>query len=101
MTTALAIAHKFEQFVTIHGEDPFISNTLFKMVSTRLSTLRKELKTVQSQIARFERLYGKSSDMFYQEYLAGIAGDNMDFIEWASLVKMRERLISEQAVLKS
>jgi uncharacterized protein with HEPN domain len=101
MTTALAIAQKFERFVTIHGDDPFISKTLFKMVTTRLDALRKELKIVQAQTARFERLYGKSSDMFYQEYLAGTAGDNMDFVEWASLVKMRERLISEQAILKS
>lgn len=101
MSTALAIAHKFEQFVTIHGDDPFISNTLFKMVSTRLHALRKELKIIKAQMARFERIYGKSSEVFYQEYLAGTAGDDMDSIEWASLVKMRERLIAEQSVLKS
>lgn len=100
MSTALAIAHKFEQFVSLHGDDPFISQTIFKMVSTRLSTLQKELKTVQAQTARFERIYGKSSDAFYQEYLAGNAGDDMDFIEWSSLFKMRERLISERSALQ-
>jgi hypothetical protein len=67
----------------------------------RLYALRKELKIIQAKMARFERIYGKSSVVFYQEYLAGTAGDDMDFIEWASLVKMRERLIAEQSVLKS
>lgn len=101
MSDALATAHKFEQFVSLHGEDPFVASTVAKMISTRLSKLRKELKTVEQTLARFERRYGKSSDTFLKEYLAGVAGDDMDFIEWSSLITMRERLSSERELLRA
>lgn len=100
MPNAIAIAHKFEQFVTLHGDDPFISKTISKMVSTRLSQVQKELKAVQASLNRFERHYGKTSDIFFKEYQSGIAGDDMDAIEWSSLVKMRNRLEAERTALQ-
>ena len=101
MPNALVIAHKFEQFVTMYGEDPFISKTIFKMVSTRVSKLNKELKAVQQTLNRFERIYGKTSDILLKEYQAGAAGDDMDVIEWSSLVMMRDRLLAELAALQA
>ena len=101
MPNALAIAHKFEQFVTLHGDDPFISKTITKMVSIRVAKLNKELKAVQQTLNRFERLYGKASDILLKEYQAGTAGDDMDVIEWSSLVMMRDRLLAEQAALQA
>lgn len=56
MPNSLAIAHKFEQFVSLYGDDPFISKTISKMVSTRVATLNKELKSVQQALCRFERI---------------------------------------------
>ncbi len=101
MPNTLAIAHKFEQFVTLHGDDPYISKTIAKLFSTRVAKLHKELKDVQQALNRFERSYGKSSEIFLQEYHAGTAGDDMDFIEWASLVMMRDRLLAERVLLQS
>jgi len=101
MPSTLAIAHKFEQFVTLHGDDPFISKTIAKLISTRIAKLNKELKDVQQALNRFERSYGKSSGIFFKEYQAGTSGDDMDFIEWASLVMMRDRLLAERALLQS
>lgn len=101
MPNALAIAHKFEQFVTLHGDDPFISKTITKMVSIRVAKLHKELKAVQQTLSRFERIYGKTSDIFLKEFQAGTAGDDMDYIEWSSLVMMRDRLIAELAALQA
>jgi hypothetical protein len=101
MPNALAIAHKFEQFVTLYGDDPYISKTISKMVSTRVAKLNKELKAVQQTLTRFERIYCKTSDVFFKEYQAGTAGDDMDFIEWSSLVMMRDRLLAERAALQA
>jgi len=101
MQNTLAIAHKFEQFVTLHGDDPFISKTIAKLLSARTAKLHKELKDVQQALNRFERSYGKSSDVFFKEYQSGTAGDGMDFIEWASLVMMRDRLMAERVLLQS
>ncbi len=100
MPNALAIAHKFEQFVTLHGDDPFISKTITKMVSIRVAKLNKELKAVQQTLHRFERSYGKSSEILLKEYQTGTAGDDMDVIEWSSLVMMRDRLLAELVALQ-
>jgi hypothetical protein len=100
MPSALAIAHKFEQFVMMHGDDPFITKTISKLFSTRAAKLHKELKDVQQVLNRFERNYEKSTDIFLKEFQAGLAGDDMDFIEWASLAMMRDRLLAERTLLQ-
>jgi hypothetical protein len=100
MHNAVAVAQKFEQFVIHYGDDPFISRTISKMVSTRLMVLQKDLKRVQSSLARFEKAYGKTSDLFMMEFQSGLAGDAMDFIEWSALVHMSERLRAERAALQ-
>jgi len=101
MSNTPAIALKFEQFVTLHGDDPFISQTISKLFSTRVAKLRKELKEVQHALSRFERIYLKSSEVFLKEYQAGIVGDDMDSVEWSSLVTMRDRLLAERVLLES
>jgi hypothetical protein len=101
MPNSLVIAHKFEQFVSMYGDDPFISKTITKMVSTRVAKLNKELKAVQQALGRFERTYGKNSDIFLIEYQDGAAGDDMNFIEWSSLVMMRDRILAELAALQA
>lgn len=101
MQNSLVIAHKFEQFVTLYGDDPFISKTISKMVSTRVAKLNKELKSVNQALNRFERTYDKKSDLFFEEYQNGTAGDEMDYIEWASLVMMRDRLLAELTALQA
>ena len=101
MPSSLAIAHKLEQFVTLYGDDPLISKTITKMVSTRVARLNKELKPVNQTLNRFERTYSKTSDIFIKEYQDGIAGDDMDCIEWASLAMMRDRLWAKLAALQA
>jgi hypothetical protein len=100
MHNAVAVAQKYEQFVIHYGDDPFISRTLSKMVSTRLTMLQKELKRVQGALLRFEHSYGKTSDAFIKEFQSGKAGDDMDFIEWSALVQMSERLRAERTALQ-
>lgn len=63
--------------------------------------LNKDLKVVCQALSRFERTYGKTSDIFLKEYQDGIAGDDMDFIEWTSIVMMRDRLLAELAALQA
>jgi len=100
MPNAIAITQRFEQFVAMHGDDPFISRTVSKMFSTRLAQLQKELKAVQASVNRLERQYAKTSESFLADYRNGTAGDEMDFIEWQALIKMRDRLLKERAVLQ-
>jgi hypothetical protein len=100
MQNTTTIVRRFEQFVATYGDDPFISKTIGKMLTTRLSQMEKELKTVQPLLNRFERTFKKTSADFLKEYQAGVAGDDMDAIEWSSLIKMRERLLAERSALQ-
>ena len=63
--------------------------------------LNKDLKVVCQALSRFERTYGKRSDIFFKEYQVGIAGDDLVFIEWAAIVMMRDRLLAELAALQA
>ena len=101
MQNTHAIVHKFAQLVMLYGDDPFISKTISKMVSTKVAKLNKELKLVQQTLNRLERTYDKKSDIFFKEYQDGTAGDCMDFIEWASLIMMRDRLTAELSALQA
>ena len=100
MQNAIAIAQRFEQFAACYGDDPFISKTISKMVSTRLSTIQKELRRVQGALVRFEKIHGKTSSAFIKEFQSGVAGDDMDFIEWAAMVQMCDRLLAERVALQ-
>ena len=100
MHNAVTVAQKFEHFAMHYGDDPFISRTLSKMVSTRLTMLQKELRRVQSGLARFEQMYCKTSDVFIKEFNSGVGGDDMDFIEWSAMVQMSERLQAERTALQ-
>jgi len=44
------------------------------------------------QLADFENLYSMNSTDFYARFQAGVAGDDMDFIEWASTIEMLDDL---------
>jgi hypothetical protein len=68
--------------------------------SVRTTKLHKELKDVQQGLNRFERNYGKPSEIFLKEYQAGTAGDDMNLIEWASHVTIRDLLLAKRVLLQ-
>ena len=50
-------------------------------------------------MAVFERQYGMTADEFSRRYQAGQTDDRMDFVEWYSLIRMRDNLRSRLQVL--
>lgn len=71
---------------------------LEKLISYEVEMHQSQLRELQADLAHFEQMYGMSSAEFYQRYQAGQTADDMDFIEWASLVQMAQR-IEEQLQL--
>jgi hypothetical protein len=47
---------------------------------------------LEADLAEFEQQYNLSSTEFYRQFQAGQIGDDMDYVEWASLVQMAENL---------
>jgi hypothetical protein len=52
-----------------------------------------QLATLDADLAAFEQQYAISSNEFLHSYEAGQTDDRMDFVEWASLLRMRENLL--------
>lgn len=61
--------------------------------------LQMQLDEVQTDLAEFEDQYGMTSDDFYRRYQAGQTDDRMDFVEWASLAQMANKLRERLRVL--
>jgi hypothetical protein len=65
---------------------------LEKLLSYEVDAHQSQLHELQTDLIHFEQIYEMSSADFYQRFQAGQTDDRMDFIEWASLVQMIQRL---------
>jgi hypothetical protein len=65
---------------------------LEKLFAYELRESQKQLTQLERDLSQFEQRYNLSSDTLYARFQAGEMGDAMDFVEWASLHQMAERL---------
>jgi len=73
--------------------------TLEKLFKYELVESRKQLTKLEGYLADFENKYSLSSQTFYTDFQSGKMGDDMDYIEWASIYQMAERLKKRIAIL--
>ena len=69
-----------------------MDRTLDKLLAHEADLCREQLSDIQGDLASFEEQYALCSDGFYSRYQAGQTDDRMDYVEWASLVQMRDNL---------
>jgi hypothetical protein len=73
---------------------------LEKLFAYELDTCQRQLAQLEQDLAEFEAEYAVASAQFYAEFQAGERGDAMDYVEWASLVQMADRLRERIALLE-
>ncbi|MFQ5455623.1 MAG: hypothetical protein ACE5EA_05375 [Nitrospirota bacterium] len=100
MEQTLAAVKNLERFIQKHGDDPFISQTISKMLDYKVQEYTIEIKRLDKDLRKFERTYNKESAVFFREFKDGRIGDDMNFIEWASLYQMRDHLLEKKAELE-
>ena len=76
-----------------------MDRTLDKLLLYEAEQSRAQLDALQIDMAVFERQYGMTADEFSRRYQAGQTDDRMDFVEWYSLIRMRDNLRSRLQVL--
>jgi hypothetical protein len=69
-----------------------MERTLEKLLRHEAEQCQAQLRQLQADLAEFELKYQLSSTEFYQRFRAGQSGDDMDYVEWASLVQMADNL---------
>ena len=90
-----ALAQLYEQ-----GQaSELMDHTLEKLLAHEADLCRKQLNELQKDLAEIEERYGLPSDEFYRRYQAGQTDDRMDYVEWASLVQMRNNLQERLRIL--
>ena len=74
------------------GEDTFFEVTLQKMLDCKVDQDEQELKEIEADLHRVEQQYGLATATFLENFEAGQMGDDVDFLEWISLHRMKERI---------
>jgi hypothetical protein len=101
MSGTLAKIKNLDQFIQKHGEDALIAETITKMLEYKIQQYQKEINRLNREMANFERAHGMGSSDFYQKYIAGDLGDDLDFVEWSSFYQMRQHLLDKKVELES
>ena len=100
MQQTLSKVKNLEKFLQKHGDDALISGTISKMLDYKINKYHREIKRLDKALKKFERTYKKESSDFFREFKKGRLGDNMDFIEWSSLYRMRNHFLEKKAELE-
>ncbi len=94
-TANINVAHKLEQLALLYRKDrpsETMAKTLKKLFGYEAETCRSQLRQLRGDLSDFETKYQMASDEFFQRFQKGQTDDNMDFVEWASIVQMARRL---------
>ena len=100
--TSQTIAHKLERLAEIYRQgqaSEVMEKTLDKLFDYEAETCRSQILELENDLSVFEKKYLKPSEEFYRSFQAGEEDDRMDFVEWASIVQMVERLKSRLSML--
>ena len=69
-----------------------MDRTLAKLLRHEAEQCQTQLCQLQVALAEFEYKYHLSSTEFYRQFQARQTSDEMDYVEWASLIQMAENL---------
>lgn len=78
-----------------------MQQTLNKLFDVEMEDAQKDFDLLSSDLAAFEEKHEMESAEFFAQYEAGELGDDMDYIEWASLYQMCERVRQRLELLVS
>jgi hypothetical protein len=92
---------RLAQLVRKQQVSDVMARTLEKLFEMEREESLRLMQQIQADLTEFEEQYGMSSEEFYRQWQAGETDDRMDFVEWASLIQMRENVKERLALLES
>jgi len=92
---------RLAQLVRKQQVSDVMARTLDKLFEMEREESLRLMQQIQADLTEFEEQYGMSSEEFYRQWQAGETDDRMDFVEWASLIQMRENVKERLALLES
>jgi hypothetical protein len=102
VSTASSAAQRLRTLARLYQQgqaSELMERTLDKLMTYEADICREQLGQLQRDLAEFEQRYSLSSTEFYRRFQAGQTDDRMDYVEWASLVQMRDNLRKRLSLL--
>jgi hypothetical protein len=72
-----------------NSEDQILDITLNKILLREIHKIQAQLQGLKNEIFFFERKYALNSIEFIEQFKSGLLGDDVDFMEWASTIEMK------------
>jgi hypothetical protein len=92
MSDVLSKVKILEDLIKTGREDEVISKTIDKLTLYKLDTLKKDLEDIENKIFILEKKYKMDSGQFLQRFEQGKMEDDIDYLEWSSLLDMKDRI---------
>ena len=73
---------------------------LIKLSNSKSIKYKKELKALENELKVFEKKYKMDTKTFFKDFEKGKLGDGTDFVEWASLYKIHQRITERKEILE-
>lgn len=70
-----------------------------RTLRSKVEEINHTLTEIQHSITYFEHKYGMKTEDFYEKFIRGEAGDDMDFFEWKAMKELSDELEEERKVL--
>ena len=88
--TTLEKVQRLEHYLTVSGssEDRIITVTIDKLIERERNKLHDVIAKLNKEKNSFETKYQLQSEDFYWRFEGGQMGDDIDFMEWASVIEM-------------
>ncbi len=99
---SLITVHRLELLTEVYRHNQasaLMERTLEKLFQYEAESSQQQIRQLEQELAEFEEQYDLSSDEFFRRYQQGQTDDRMDYIEWASLFQMTQRLKTRVALL--
>lgn len=99
MTNDLSRLERLIRIYETGQNSELMDRVLDKVFAQEAADTHAAIERLDVDIQNYETQYGMSSDVFDSQFHAGELGDRMDFIEWSSLIFMRNHLRQRLEVL--
>ena len=76
-----------------------VEGAVVKTIQNRIEEINHELQEVLDSMEYFQRKYGLKTQEFYERFLKGELGDDMNFFEWKACKEIYDELRKERGLL--
>jgi len=102
MTASISLYNleRLKQLYVAGFQDTFLDNALRKIIDHQIARDEADLQRIDKELSQFEQQHNLTSDEFWVRFQAGEMADTVDFMEWNTFCKMRQRIITRLQILQ-